>query len=52
VQAANIFRAVLDDSMTPGEAMADLEALKPRAAFSNGLYYGRPGHIWNSANPT
>lgn len=52
VQAANIFRAVLDDSMTPAEAMADLEALKPRAAFSNGFYYGRPGHIWNSANPT
>lgn len=49
VEVANIFRAVLDHALPAGEAAARLDALEPRATFSNGFYYGQPGHTWRSA---
>lgn len=51
VEAANIFRAALDEALSVDEATARLEALDPRVTFSNGFYYGRPGHTWNGARP-
>lgn len=50
VQVANIFRAVLDRTLLPDEAVARLDALEPRATFSNGFYYGKPGHAWTGAS--
>jgi hypothetical protein len=49
VQVAGIFRAVLDRTLAIDEAAAQLSALTPRATFSNGFYYGKPGHTWQSA---
>jgi hypothetical protein len=31
------------------EAKAHLDALKLGAPFSNGFYYGKPGHRWTQA---
>lgn len=51
VQAASIFRAVLDGTLAIKEAAVQLAAVTPHATFSNGFYYGRPGHTWTSPNP-
>jgi O2-independent ubiquinone biosynthesis protein UbiV len=48
VEVARIFRAVLDDSIDAGEANARLDA-KLDAPFSNGFFYGKPGHRFVSA---
>jgi collagenase-like PrtC family protease len=49
VAVATIFRAVLDRRIEVPEALAQLDALKLDAPFSNGFYYGKPGHSWNQA---
>jgi O2-independent ubiquinone biosynthesis protein UbiV len=49
VAVAAIFRAVLDRRIAVPEAAAQLDALKLDAPFSNGFYYGKPGHSWNRA---
>jgi collagenase-like PrtC family protease len=49
VAVAAIFRAVLDRRIEVPEAAAQLDALKLGAPFSNGFYYGKPGHSWNRA---
>ena len=49
VQVARIFRDALDRRIDAAEAVARLEALKLEAPFSNGFYYGRPGHGWRAA---
>lgn len=50
VQVATIFRAVLDREVDAEDAAGRLEALKFDAPFSNGFYYGKPGHSWNPAS--
>jgi len=50
VKVAAIFRAVLDRRIAVPEAAAQLDALKLDAPFSNGFYYGKPGHSWNRAS--
>jgi collagenase-like PrtC family protease len=45
-KVASIFRAVLDGRMAASEAAAQLNALQIGAPFSNGFYYGKPGHRW------
>jgi O2-independent ubiquinone biosynthesis protein UbiV len=47
VEVATIFRAVLDRRIDAGEAAARLDALGLGAPFSNGFYYGKPGHLWH-----
>jgi collagenase-like PrtC family protease len=47
VGVAAIFRAVLDRRIEVPDAAAQLDALKLGAPFSNGFYYGKPGHSWN-----
>jgi collagenase-like PrtC family protease len=49
VAVAAIFRAVLDRRIEVPEAAAQLDALKLGAPFSNGFYYGKPGHSRNRA---
>ncbi len=49
VEVATIFRAVLDRRIDRGDAAARLDALQLGAPFSNGFYYGKPGHLWSSA---
>jgi O2-independent ubiquinone biosynthesis protein UbiV len=44
VEVADIFRAVLDNRMDVAEGEAGLVALNLSAPFSNGFYYGMPGH--------
>lgn len=41
---ASIFRAVLDGRIGTAEGAAELEGMKLPAPFSNGFYYGKPGH--------
>jgi collagenase-like PrtC family protease len=41
---ASIFRAVLDGRIGTAEGAAALEAMKLPGPFSNGFYYGKPGH--------
>jgi collagenase-like PrtC family protease len=50
VEVATIFRALLDRRIDARQAAARLDALKLAAPFSNGFYYGKPGHEWNRAN--
>jgi collagenase-like PrtC family protease len=50
VAVANIFRAVLDQRIEIAEAAARLDLLKLDAPFSNGFYYGKPGHNWSRPN--
>jgi collagenase-like PrtC family protease len=50
VAVAAIFRAGLDRRIDAAEAAAGLDALKVDAPFSNGFYYGKPGHSWNRAS--
>jgi collagenase-like PrtC family protease len=50
VKVAAIFRAVLDCHIEVPEAAAQLDDLKLGAPFSNGFYYGKPGHSWNRAS--
>jgi len=50
VEVAAIFRGVLDRRIDVTEAAARLDALKFDAPFSNGFYYGKPGHNWNRAS--
>ena len=50
VEVATIFRALLDRRTGAAEAAARLDALKIDAPFSNGFYYGKPGHSWNRAD--
>jgi collagenase-like PrtC family protease len=47
VAVATIFRAALDRRIDAREAAARLDALEIDAPFSNGFYYGKPGHSWN-----
>ncbi len=47
VEAASIFRAVLDGRLATQEAAARLDTINPGAPFSNGFYYGEPGYSWN-----
>jgi hypothetical protein len=47
---AAIFRAVLDRELEAKDAAGRLEALKFDAPFSNGFYYGKPGHSWTPAS--
>jgi collagenase-like PrtC family protease len=49
VAVAAIFRDVLDRRIDAKEAAARLDRLKIEAPFSNGFYYGRPGHRWSQA---
>ena len=50
VEVATIFRAVLDRRIDAPDTAARLDALKLNAPFSNGFYYGKPGHSWNRAS--
>jgi O2-independent ubiquinone biosynthesis protein UbiV len=50
VDVAKIFRAALDRRLDAKDAAARLDALKIDAPFSNGFYYGKPGHSWNQAS--
>ena len=50
VKVAAIFRAVLDRELEAKDAAGRLEALKFDAPFSNGFYYGKPGHSWTPAS--
>jgi collagenase-like PrtC family protease len=50
VEVATIFRGVLDRRIEAQDAAARLDALKFDAPFSNGFYYGKPGHSWNRAS--
>jgi collagenase-like PrtC family protease len=49
VETAAIFRGVLDRRIDTAEAAARLDVLNVGAPFSNGFYYGKPGHSWNRA---
>jgi collagenase-like PrtC family protease len=49
VQVAETFRAVLDGRLEAAVASERLNALKLGAPFSNGFYYGQPGHIFAPA---
>lgn len=49
VKVATAFRGVLDGGMDAAEASARLAALHLKAPFSNGFYYGKPGHGWTGA---
>jgi O2-independent ubiquinone biosynthesis protein UbiV len=49
VAVAETFRAVLDRRLEAAGAKARLDALKLGAPFSNGFYYGKPGHRWTQA---
>ena len=51
VEVAAIFRAALDERIDAAEGAARLDALKLPAPFSNGFYYGKPGHLWNAPAP-
>jgi len=48
VEVADVFRAVLDGRLEAAEAADRLAALKLGAPFSNGFYYGKPGHRFAS----
>jgi collagenase-like PrtC family protease len=48
VEAARLFRAVLDGQFSAAEATARLDAVKPPGPFCNGFYYGKPGSAWVS----
>ncbi len=50
VEVAMAFRAVLDGRLAVAEAVARLNALNIETPFSNGFYYGKPGHSWNPAD--
>jgi collagenase-like PrtC family protease len=47
VEVAAVFRALLDRRIDSREAAVRLDSLKIGAPFSNGFYYGKPGHSWN-----
>ena len=49
VAVANTFRAVLDRRLDAADGAARLNALELGAPFSNGFYYGKPGHRWTQA---
>ncbi len=49
VAVAAIFRDALDRRIDAKEAAARLDALKIDAPFSNGFYYGKPGHRFSRA---
>ena len=46
VALANIFRDALDETVSVNESSAKLAALDIPAPFSNGFWYGQPGHQW------
>jgi collagenase-like PrtC family protease len=46
VAVASIFRSVLDRRVAAEEGLALLGDMKLPAPFSNGFYYGKPGHSW------
>jgi len=50
VEVAAVFRDLLDRRIDGQDAAARLIALKLNAPFSNGFYYGKPGHCWNRAS--
>jgi len=52
VAVAAIFRAALNRDIDVAEAAARLDALQLDAPFSNGFYYGKPGHSWTRAEVT
>ena len=49
VAVAAIFRDALDRRIDAQEAAARLDDLKIDAPFSNGFYYGKPGHRFSQA---
>ncbi len=48
VQVAATFRELLDDEITPSEALRRLETLELDAPFANGFLNGQPGHRWTA----
>lgn len=46
VEVAKLYRAVIDSSMDPVEAIESLGALYPSAPFSNGFHHAREGAAW------
>lgn len=46
VRTAALFRAVLDGTTAPAEALAGLRDIGLEAPFANGFYHRRPGHDW------
>ncbi|MEX3008513.1 U32 family peptidase [Hoeflea sp. TYP-13] len=48
VDAARIFRAVLDGNLTSAEATEQLRPCGPDVPFSNGFYHHRPGVEWRT----
>ena len=49
VAVAAIFRDALDRRIDAKEAAGRLDGLKIEAPFSNGFYYGKPGHRFSQA---
>jgi collagenase-like PrtC family protease len=49
VAVATTFRDALDRRIDVNEAAGRLDACKLDAPFSNGFYYGKPGHRWSPA---
>jgi len=48
VEVASAFRDALDGRIDTAEAAARLDGLQLPAPYSNGFYYGKPGH-WQIA---
>lgn len=51
VQAAKIFRRILDEDLDGVEATSQLHAILPQSKFCNGFYHHKPGHRWIEAPP-
>lgn len=49
VAVATTFRDALDRRIDVNEAAGRIDACKLDAPFSNGFYYGKPGHGWSPA---
>lgn len=49
IGVAKIFRAVLNETISPCEATAELEKIGMGVPFSNGLYHKKAGYTWHSA---
>ena len=49
VEVAETFHAVLAGRLEAAQSAERLKALNLGAPFSNGFYYGKPGHSWNRA---
>ncbi len=49
VEVASVFRGVMDNEIAVDEGQARLDGLSILAPFSNGFWYGKPGHMNISA---